>query len=55
MGTENSVSVELSIVAFLVTFFLESRVSLVGMGNVKTTVTSSLKATEDSVTSGGSS
>jgi len=52
--TENSFSVDLGVVNFFTTIVGVSRESSGGVGNVETSVASTLKATKDSVTSGGS-
>jgi len=52
--TEDSCSVDLGVVTFLVTFLLEAGESLVGVGNVESSIDGTLEATENSVTSGGS-
>jgi len=54
VDTEDSFSVDLSIVSFLVSFRAKSWESLGGVGNVETTVASTLEATEDTVTGGSS-
>jgi len=51
--TEDSVSVDLSVVRILFTVSGVSGVSLVGVGDVETTVAGTLQTTENSVTSGG--
>ena len=53
VDTEDSFSVDLGVVGFLVTFLGETGVSLVGVGDVETTIASTLQATENSVTGGG--